>query len=423
MHRACELAARRVLTCCESAEQQNFTAASQLRQCTCCLVITAAAACHAESAQPSCCLPCMLLTATASAGLHAVCPVGEQAVGQYLDKCGTCPGSTYKNSTGAAACRKCPAGTVINSTAPADHDSIDDCVCSAGRQLVNNNCVVCGANAYKPSAGNGACITCPDGSFTTGNQATQHDELADCRCQPGAFMNAAGRCEVCGNDTYSDAAGSARCTSCPSGFITIGDTRAQHDSILDCVCPAGTQVSNTSATATTGQTCKVCPDNTFQPSPSLQPCQRCPDGTVTLGNTAADHNSATSCTCIAGQYKVGSSCVTCPANTFKAAPGEAGCVACPPGTATFNTSEPTHHDSSADCRTGEICIASQCCSIQSCMACETLIDCGDATSCIRTRGKAWAARGGGGGGWLRAPEHAGSVYPMMPECVIEYQRF
>jgi hypothetical protein len=288
----------------------------------------------------------------------AVCPAGEQASGRFLDVCGVCPPNTFKTSNSPSTCRQCPSGRVTTESAPdsaADHDSLDDCVCSPGREQVNGNCTVCGANRYKPTAGNGACSACPAGSLTTGNQATQRDELADCRCQPGLYMAADATCQVCPGNTYADTAGSTSCKSCPNGFVTTGRSRTQRDSILDCLCPAGTQVSNTTGSAS--QTCKVCPDNTFQPSPSLQPCQRCPDGTVTLGDTAADHNSATSCTCIAGQYKVGSSCVTCPANTYKAAPGEAGCVACPPGTATFNTSDPTHHDSAGDCRTSRLAAA------------------------------------------------------------------
>jgi hypothetical protein len=56
---------------------------------------------------------------------------------------------------------------------------------------------------------------------------------------------------------------------------------------------------------------------------------------------------------MAGQYKVAGSCQTCPANTFKAVPGDSGCQPCPPGTATLNTSDAGDHDSQGDCRIGK----------------------------------------------------------------------
>ncbi|KAF6249639.1 hypothetical protein COO60DRAFT_1276806 [Scenedesmus sp. NREL 46B-D3] len=283
----------------------------------------------------------------------AVCPSGEQASGAFGNVCDVCPADTYKNATSATQCRPCAAGRVTHGTSSADHDSLADCVCSPGREQVNGTCRACGTHMYKPAAGNEPCLACPANSFTTGLQPSQHDELGDCSCQRGLFMTAEGACQVCPIDTYSDTAGSTTCTSCPSGFVTAGSSRSQHDSALDCLCPAGTQVVNDPAgSPSSSPACVVCPDSTFQTSPSLQPCRRCPDGTITLGSTPADHNSSTSCTCMAGQYKVGASCSTCPANTYKAEPGDARCVPCPPGTATFNKSIPSHHDNAADCRTG-----------------------------------------------------------------------
>uniref|UniRef100_A0A383WL17 non-specific serine/threonine protein kinase n=1 Tax=Tetradesmus obliquus TaxID=3088 RepID=A0A383WL17_TETOB len=297
----------------------------------------------------TCCL--MHLRTVASVDLPAVCPPGEQAVGTYLDKCGTCPGSTYKNSTGINLCRPCPVGKAINSSLPADHNSLDDCVCSPGRELAGDACKVCGLNQYKPAAGNEPCTACPAGSLTSGQQPSQHDELADCKCQPGSYMTAAGTCEICPSGTYSSAAGSFECQVCLDGFITVGSNAADHDSVFDCLCPAGYQLAAAGANDSMQQTCLVCPDNTYQASPSLQPCQACPPGTVTLGPAPGDHNSSTSCTCMAGQYKVGGSCSTCPANTFKTTPGEAACVPCPAGTATYTTSNPVDHNSASDCHT------------------------------------------------------------------------
>ncbi|KAF6255747.1 hypothetical protein COO60DRAFT_1462014 [Scenedesmus sp. NREL 46B-D3] len=239
-----------------------------------------------------------------------VCAPGKQAVGQYMDKCGTCPAGTYKNNTGASVCRKCPAGMGTIGPTPADHDSLVDCVCSPGREQVNGTCRACRTHMYKPAAGNEPCLACPANSFTTGLQPSQHDELADCRCQRGLFMTPEGACQALSRQ----AAAGANMTA-PS---------------IACAQPV---------------------HSTFQASPSLQPCRRCPDGTITLGSTPADHNSSTSCTCMAGQYKVGASCSTCPANTYKAVPSDARCVPCPPGTATFNKSIPSHHDNAADCRT------------------------------------------------------------------------
>lgn len=106
-------------------------------------------------------------------------------------------------------------------------------------------------------------------------------------------------------------------------------------------------------------TCVVCPDNTYQDSDSYRwyECKPCPAGTITIGDTAADHDSIDDCvavsvSCMPGYYLPANSttCTQCPKNSY--CPGgeytssgqDSGIIACP-----NDTKSPIGSDSADDC--------------------------------------------------------------------------
>jgi len=134
-------------------------------------------------------------------------------------------------------------------------------------------------------------------------------------CKPGEYIN------------ISTAVGSATtlgtgCTPCAAG------TYSSTESTVSCTpCPPGTY--STVVGATSSASCMPCPSGLFSVAGSQACISACPPETlVTLG-------SACLMICLAGKYKSGTTCQTCPAGTFYVGPGanSAGdCVPCGPGT-------------------------------------------------------------------------------------------
>ena len=108
--------------------------------------------------------------------------------------------------------------------------------------------------------------------------------------------------------------------------------------------------------------CGVCPANTYMdeelcPDAKLFECKPCPAGTITIGDTAADHDSIDDCvavsvSCMPGYYLPANSttCTQCPKNSY--CPGgeytssgqDSGIIACP-----NDTKSPIGSDSADDC--------------------------------------------------------------------------
>jgi len=110
------------------------------------------------------------------------------------------------------------------------------------------------------------------------------------------------------------------------------------------------------------EACEVCPANTYMDerlyhSGGLTTCKPCPDGTITIGDTPADHDSIDDCvvvsvSCMPGYYLPAGSatCTQCPKNSY--CPGgeytqsgqDSGIIACP-----NDTKSPIGSDSADDC--------------------------------------------------------------------------
>ena len=126
-------------------------------------------------------------------------------------------------------------------------------------------------------------------------------------------------------------------------------------------CQAGMYNAPSPADGEGAYRCCTCPTNTYQEeSGTYFSCTPCPAGTVTIGDTAADHNSIDDCipmeteeiSCNPGYYLPANSqqCTQCPKNsycpggTFTPTTTDSGITQCPD-----NMYSPLGSDSADDC--------------------------------------------------------------------------
>ena len=108
--------------------------------------------------------------------------------------------------------------------------------------------------------------------------------LAGKSCQAGMYNapspadgDGAYRCCTCPTNTYQEESGVYfSCTSCPAGTVTIGDTAADHNSIDDCIPMETEEISCNPGyyLPANSQQCTQCPRNHY-----------CPGGTFTESST------------------------------------------------------------------------------------------------------------------------------------------
>ena len=298
------------------------------------------------------------------------CPAGSYSASVGSTACTTCSGNMYSSTLAASSattCVACPNNTVLaSSTLPADHDSVSDCLPSAGYfGPAGVAATPCPAGSYSTAAGSSACTTCdkdrystaiaaatsatcvacPSNTITTSSStATAHDAVTDCvakagffgpnggpvtACPAGTYNDQVGAtdiatsCVVCGPNTFSITVGanaSSACQLCPTNTITTGTTAANHDEVTDCLAapgyfgtagsPALPCAPGTYGISSPGLSlCSVCPDGTFSTTTaasSADVCTSCPTNTVTLtglpGVLASNHDELTDCLPRAGYY-------------------------------------------------------------------------------------------------------------------------
>ena len=159
----------------------------------------------------------------------SLCPAGQVAALNHIT-CVNCPAGSYTTtayntgtfanpnwyySNQAARCTPCPLGTA---SSVSGSSSIADCVtCPPGTFSTGNAavCAVCPAGTYFPGAGAVFCLPCPPGTFSS---ATNMISAATCiPCPAGTFSpSAAAACSPCPPGTYS-LAGVPACLLCPAG--------------------------------------------------------------------------------------------------------------------------------------------------------------------------------------------------------------
>ena len=202
---------------------------------------------------------------------------GDTATGALI-----CSTATDKG-TGSAL------GLVLNSAG-------DDCVseCPAGQEAVSNQCQVCGAGTYNPTAG-GTCQTCAGGltgngagaSVSSGatscdacaNGSTAMSDNSACDCSSVTTLNRDGNSgwsgRLCGTDIDECTAGTDTC-SADRECANIGGN-------YECRCPTGT-----AQTANTGTNSGTCVASTGDAPTALQVANNCESAGWSL-NAAGTH--------------------------------------------------------------------------------------------------------------------------------------
>ena len=237
-------------------------------------------ACPANSSSP----------AGASGPAHCVCNLGFSGLAcqsgptsECETSCAACPPGYYKDWKGEGACLTCAAGKFSSDTAR------------------YSDCVLCSAGKYSGSVGaadESMCQDCPSRSHSLPGASS----LGACLCNPG-YTGTNGACSACPSGTYKSFNGSSSCLDCPPGSYstTNGSTFCQ-------LCAAG---KYSIATGSTADVCVLCPMNTMSEQ-----------GT----------GSVADCLCNAGYTGTGGICAVCSPGTFKDARGTGACVVCPNST-------------------------------------------------------------------------------------------
>lgn len=277
------------------------------------------------------------------------CPLGQALLSN--GRCGTCPPGTYFNTE--SECIKCR----TNTFQPFSHVRYYCLTCPGDSYAPegSSKCIKCPSNKVVKD---GACISCPPGTFT-------NKYLTGCKlCGRDAFQpntNARSSCFKCAGKTNKPT-GATKCTKCLPGerFYKDGSCRTcpPNKALMKdgtCAsCPPGTHYTKFK------KKCSKCRLNTFQPErnvrascficsgdsaslPGASKCTKCPadkvfmqDGTCSKcpDGTEYEYDTMRCNTCEPNSYSVGKgidqTCAFCPTSYF-ATEGSTRCFRCPKG--------------------------------------------------------------------------------------------
>jgi hypothetical protein len=292
----------------------------------------------------------------AQAGVNTACD--NCAAGKYKATagvnvaCDNCPAGTYSTTIGASTpsfCLDCPSDT----TSSAGSDASADCIslCAAGWTGLPGSCVQCPIGTYKPEAGGGSCLSCPVNAYST------KPGQPSCMCNAG-YTGVAMACNACVAGTYKEQPGSEECTkceggkysnrigavsqeecvTCPSGTYSTPSNEAcascpahstspvGSDQILDCECNMGFSVDIFSVS--NDLECIACMEGTYKAAPGDEPCLACPWAST----SAVASWRSLDCKCTPGfTGSDGAACTACEAGKYKVSIGSDDCTACGSG--------------------------------------------------------------------------------------------
>lgn len=223
-------------------------------------------------------------------------------------------------------------------------------MCPPGTKFVNGVCTQCEGNSISRQYGSTECAACD--TNLVANAAKTDCVFADviiCAdgyivadfegysvCEPcgvGKF-GANGTCFDCEDNYYSDQPDSAKCSTCPIGYVHLAD----HGSCRPCE-PGSFH---------NGDQCEFCDAEVgdFQPLPGKTECERCNfqtrvvDGIhgiscgfdavcpVGEGLTGASDDSSNCVTCPVGYFETSMACVSCPVGYYQPENGQGTCLRC-----------------------------------------------------------------------------------------------
>jgi ELWxxDGT repeat protein len=306
-----------------------------------------------SSTGASMCTPCPLGFYTTGFGSTSVsqcsvCAQGYAGTGLSLSHpsseyallgCTICPPGKYSWNN-AALCTSCPVGIY---TADSGSVSVGFCsICAPGYAGIiyyaattrATGCSICAAGSYAPAGPSGetSCATCPAGTFSS----------------------AAGSpvCESCPVGSYSST-GATSCSLCPTGIYTT-NSATESTSISACtICAPGYAGTVTNSGTLNAAGCSICPPGSYASAGSTS-CTSCPTGVYTTGSSSGN-TSIVACTicapgfaglitfpgtlfvsgcsrCVAGSYSPAGaiSCTTCHSGSYSNS-GATSCTLCPSG--------------------------------------------------------------------------------------------
>jgi len=207
--------------------------------------------------EPGRCQQCPI-NSTSPSGSNSVeaCQCEEGYSGPDGGPCTACLAGTYKDSIGDGYCQACEEGTYqnlpgqsecddcpTNMTSPNGSDSVEDCVCDKGYELINGVCTECQEGFYKTEVGNSSCLPCEAGKY---------------KADTGP-----GTCTPCEEGSFNENEGSGECQQCPDNMTSPYGS----DSVEDCVCDKGYELIN--------GVCTECQEGTYKDTIGNNTCKVC----------------------------------------------------------------------------------------------------------------------------------------------------
>ena len=224
----------------------------------------------------ACTLNCTAAQIVDSFGNCQQCDLGKYVTGRV---CEHCPLGTHKDTRADMTCRNCPSGYNTDSTG-----NIDCFVCPLGQQCGcpwgkfgtggyackdcpvgysssgGLECTACPLTTYQPNAGQGACLSCPPGTF---GDAIATVQCKDCPSGQFQLFAGAGACEDCPRGKWG---GGVQCTNCTAGKSTQQTGSTSDGQCEECL--AGKMEKD--------HLCIDCYEGTYQNKTGSVVCDACP---------------------------------------------------------------------------------------------------------------------------------------------------
>ena len=355
-----------------------------------------------------------------SGNMCAYCGAGYYSTGGETT-CSKCETGKYKESTSPEPCETCPTGW----ESTVSRDACDQCsktqgvikgkceTCQAGTFSSNSEvCLPCSKGKYQALQGQSTCQDCPAGRAAgssgqtacepcaAGRFATTTSNLECIQCELGTGTSLPGQedCDDCaGAQTVQGictdcVAGmfltDKRCETCPRGYISdAADTEcricasekyADVNTCKACVYPLVTNIRNDAGSwkCCLSTECDDCVAGKFRVG---EQCNTCPSGRVSKagercrvciiseGEYTTDHlddcdycaegqsSNGTQCTdCAAGKYEFKFECINCPRGWFSDRTRNPVCERCPVGKSTSSVSSAVDSDCTVHCAADQI---------------------------------------------------------------------
>ena len=318
----------------------------------------------------STCIPCPNGTESASSSTTCMCSAPQVGT---MGSCELCPANQYYTGDPTEPeCRSC----IANSTSPRGSAGNASCTCVPGMYLDDSQCALCPAGSYEAG---GVCRACPETRTSPPGSTTETDcvcRVSDCAedvwrmgycigsceewsltcqaCPAGSFHNLdAALCEPCAVGFFQEDVATIACQQCPAttttlhaGSVTsaacVCDRARSPDGPACAPCAPGTHKPDKG-----NHSCVPCEQDTYATTDGLE-CRPCPGPTSYLNASATVDAGSTEaeCTCTEGHTLEASSCVPCPAGSFKVNVGEHACTFC--GSANTTYSQNIYHSYSEE---------------------------------------------------------------------------